>query len=846
MREFIKEQLINLLDSMQEVHISLTVLKDKKQIIQILADCQHAAITVGETLERNLSDYAPIVSLLEDYCELAFHLAESQENIICKDKVSALDGIVNRVKTSLKEIPSIYHVIFMPYKASMWDSLESIWLTCREDERCECYVMPIPYYEFDSKTNRWIYCYDGDQFPKEVPILHYHDYSLEQSRPDVAYIHNPYDDCNMVTRVDSRFYSKELKAHIGKLVYIPYYVTTGFISPEHLELPVYSHMDYMVVQSEYAKSFCMGKYYYDRILPFGSPKLDRVIKLCREGAIIPEHWKSLLEGKKILMLNTSIGCFLQDGSIYLQKIKSICKVINNQRQVALIWRPHPLLEATIKSMRPYLLLEFNNLKKYFLENKIGVLDETPDISRAVAISDGYIGEDGSSVINLFGAAGKPIFILNNYITDVFTKAEKSRVHITDMLKQEDKIWLTTNRYNAFFCMDVSTKQVYYLGRVGEQPKWYGAYPFLAKAKNKLFLSPVIARRPAVYDLNTKTFELIGKEDMEESAQRGRIISHGNRIFYLPNIDDYIAEFNIETGAWKYHTECIQKLNEEVGKENAGTQGMIYGCAVCGKDMWITAVYTNRILRFDMEKGTYTLCSVGRKESGYSGIVAEGRCLWLTEVNSGSIVRWERHSGKVKTFCMPEEFKSWPGAMGRILPHISLIDMGKWVVTVPGFSNCMVKLNKTTGETTLLLKDFWKKAEEKRNGYNPEFFLSSEFGAKMDEDTIIVQRNSDDAVAIIRLEDDTYKMFYPTLDEKEFTKLTEGEDGFERTEKKYGFFRRESRIFSFIDFLDDLVDNQLNDVRVRQLEELSILAANLNGTCGIRVHEYMMSVLENKE
>ncbi|MCA5010484.1 CDP-glycerol glycerophosphotransferase family protein, partial [Clostridioides difficile] len=202
---------------------------------------------------------------------------------------------------------------------------------------------------------------------------------------------------------------------------------------EHLGLPVYQHMDYMIVQSEYAKGFCSGMYYYDKILPFGSPKLDQVIRLYKEGSVLPEHWKPLLNGKKILMLNTSIGCFLQDGSIYLQKIKSLCKTINIQNKVALIWRPHPLLEATIKSMRPHLLAEYNGLKEYFTENMIGILDETPDISRAVAISDGYIGEESSSVVNLFGALGKPIFILDNHIINAFTEEEKRIFHITDMV-----------------------------------------------------------------------------------------------------------------------------------------------------------------------------------------------------------------------------------------------------------------------------------------------------------------------------------------------------------------------------------------------------------------------------
>ncbi len=844
MRTFIKEQLMNLLDSMEQLQSTISTMTNREQVIQMLADCQDAAFAIGEVLERDTSNHELIVSLLEDYCEEAFYVSKLKEETICKEKTSILDNLTDKIKIHMAEIPSTFHVVFMPYKASMWDSLESIWQACSEDERCECFVMPIPYYEFDSQTNRWLYHYDGDQFSEEIPIVHYQNYSLEQIRPDVAYVHNPYDGCNLVTRVDTKFYSGELKRYVKKLVYVPYYITSGLVSKDHLTFPVYRHMDYMVAQSEYGKHSCLGMYYYDKILPFGSPKLDRVIRLCREDVLIPETWKPLLNGKKILMLNTSIGCFLQEGSVYLQKIKRLCEVICCQSQVALIWRPHPLLAATIRSMRPHLLAEYNSLKEYFIKNKIGVLDETPDISRAVAISDAYIGEEGTSLIYLFGAAGKPIFILNNHITDAFTDEEKRKVHIADMVRQEDKLWLTTNRYNALFYADTSTKLVHYVGRVKEQPKWHSVYPFLTILGERIFLSPYIAGRPAVYDMNSQEMELIGGGDMEEGAMRRSIIPYGKRIYYLPWIDDYIAELNTETGEWSYHTECIQELWKEVGEEEAIKQGVVYGYAVNRKDLWLTATYTNRILRFNMEDGTYTICSVGSGESGYSGIIAEERFLWLAEVNSGNVVRWDRRSGKVKMFCMPEGFRCWHNVMGRSMAHFSLINMENWVVTLPGFSNSMVKLDKKTGKSTLLIENFWKKADEKANGYNPEFFLSCEFGAKVDRDVIIVQRHYDDAIASIHVEDETYEMYHLALDKEDYAKLTEGEDGFEKIEKKRGFFRRESKMFSFEGFVADLINNRLEEVRGRQMEELSTLAANLDGTCGVKVHEYMMNVLEN--
>lgn len=843
MRNYIKKKLMDLLDSMMHAQDSLPII-DKEQKVQVLADCQDAAIAIGEMLERESSDYAHIVLILEEYCEEVYNISEYLDKINYHERLLVLGDLIEKVKIMLGEISSTYQIIFMPYKASMWDSLESVWRACKDDDRCECYVLPIPYYEFNTNINKWVYCYDGPQFPAEVPIIKYQEYSLEENLPDVAYIHYPYDDTNLVTKLDPRFYSRELKKYVDNLVYIPYYVTPGFFAQDHLALSVYQHMDYMVVQSFFAKSFCKGMNYFDKILPFGSPKLDKIIKLCMEKPAIPDQWKTLLEGKKKLMLNTSIAYFLQDGSVYLEKIKNLCKEVIKQDKLAIIWRPHPLLEATIKSMRPHLLSEYNDLKSYFVKNKIGVLDETPDISNTIAISDAYIGEEGSSVINLFGAVGKPIFILNNYITE-YVEKEKYRVHFTDMLIKDDKLWFVTNQYNALFQMEIDNMQVHYVGHVENQVKWSYAYPYFTESGNKIYLSPLLARRPAVYNINSERFELIGTEDNKETINSGFCVNYRKSIFYLPINNNYIAELNTETEEWKYHTECIQELCSKVGNDVVRYQETTFRCSVCGEDVWITATYTNRILKFNMKTRAYTIFPIGSKENAYTGIVAEEKCLWLTEVSSGEIVRWDRRTGKIKTFHMLVGFETRTGVMNRRLAHLSIINMGKWLVTIPGFSNCMIKLNKISGEVSLLMNDFWKKTEEKTSGYNPEFHLSSEFGAKLNENTIMVQRNCDDAIAIVNVENETYEMFYPTLSEEDFSKLTEGEDGFEKIDEKSGFFRRESKIFSFEGFVDDLINDRLKDVRERQLKELSSLAANLDGTCGIKVHEYMMNVLQNK-
>ena len=85
--------------------------------------------------------------------------------------------------------------------------------------------------------------------------------------------------------------------------------------------------------------------------------------------------------------------------------------MENQDEIALLWRPHPLIESTMKSMRPEVLQKYMILKERYLAEGWGIYDETADVDRAVVLSDAYYG-DGSSVVQLYKQTGKPIMIQN--------------------------------------------------------------------------------------------------------------------------------------------------------------------------------------------------------------------------------------------------------------------------------------------------------------------------------------------------------------------------------------------------------------------------------------------------
>ena len=150
-------------------------------------------------------------------------------------------------------------VVFLPYKASIWKSLEPAWKAACADPEWNVHVIPIPYYYRNLDGSLRDMQYQGEQFPEYVTVEDYNCYDFENRHPDVIFIHNPYDDCNLTTSVHPFFYSKNLLRYTEKLVYIPYFVIDE-IEPDdmraiynmkyYVSMPGVVHADKVLVQSE--------------------------------------------------------------------------------------------------------------------------------------------------------------------------------------------------------------------------------------------------------------------------------------------------------------------------------------------------------------------------------------------------------------------------------------------------------------------------------------------------------------------------------------------------------------------------------------------------------------------
>ena len=231
MRKAQKQQAEELVRQMEEAHDQIKKFIEQGSIplaMELLEDCQNGGITIGTLTEKTEGEGHPTVLLLEEYCELVYRTHEdlaAHQQINASKVYKVLRQKLIKVANSIKnDIRVRTEAVFLPYKASMWDSLESVWMAADADENCDAYVIPIPYYDKNPDGSFREMHYEADQYPDYVPVTRYDAFDFEVHRPDAIYIHNAYDNCNLVTSVHPFFYSCNLKKFTDMLVYIPYFV----------------------------------------------------------------------------------------------------------------------------------------------------------------------------------------------------------------------------------------------------------------------------------------------------------------------------------------------------------------------------------------------------------------------------------------------------------------------------------------------------------------------------------------------------------------------------------------------------------------------------------------------
>lgn len=411
-----------------------------KRMLELLNTVQEGVDYIGETQNEAVFQVIDICQwAINEVSAIIQEEAVGSSNICLKNLKATSENItpgltsaqrqsavqqLAAVREALLEEPARLEVAFFPYKQSMWDCMESVWRAADADPMCDCYVVPIPYYDRNPDNSLGTFHYEGVQFPQDIPVVDYMSYDVTIRKPDIIYIHNPYDKYNWVTSVDPHYYSHELKKYTDMLVYIPYYIA-GSSKEQGTKttltmLSAYYHADRIIAQSE---GMTQGLVHLGisekRILTLGTPKLDYALQHQLEKEDLTD-WREKLEGRTVFLVNTSLTDLLGRNRKWLSLMKKLFADIAEHKNCAVIWRPHPLTEATIRSMRPNLLQLYQDMKSELQQLDNFIFDQNSSYLPAFQASHAMIS-DYSSLFMMYGVTEKPVLLLTG------SKSEKKTV-----------------------------------------------------------------------------------------------------------------------------------------------------------------------------------------------------------------------------------------------------------------------------------------------------------------------------------------------------------------------------------------------------------------------------------
>ena len=315
---------------------------------EILLECQQYLMTLEVELEKELQR-EDVSSLLSELDQLVHIVSNDIVLDKCIQRLS--DGICGVIK-QLDETPCRKIIVFLPYKASMWDAFDSVYQAARSDQRVNVLVMPIPYRSYDKQSDCWHEHYEGESFPSDIKVIDYKNY-LADMEPDYIFIHNPYDQYNYVTRVHEEFFSTKLVEYTEHLVYIPYDVVLGTkIDENFCKMPGVQNAWRVIVQSEEIRQTYIKWTDPEKVIALGSPKIDAVVNYKVNWDALPESWKQKCKNRRVFLYNTHLNGIISDGYLLIKRLENVWKYFYEHQDITLLWRPHPLSFQTAEAMNP--------------------------------------------------------------------------------------------------------------------------------------------------------------------------------------------------------------------------------------------------------------------------------------------------------------------------------------------------------------------------------------------------------------------------------------------------------------------------------------------------------------
>lgn len=836
MRKKTKKDIKSIIQTMHDAHrYVMDLIRSSRfpEVNDVLSQCQECALKIGEKIEESEGQDTQAVACLEFYCEQLYRLSMGADRTKLKKLRRELDESLYCVEKELDgSIPTDrLKIVFMPYKVSMWDCMESVWEAAMEDEECDVYVVPIPYYERNQKGGLEKLCYEGALFPQYVQITSYNDFILEVEKPDIIYIHNPYDGANYVSSVHPDYFSSRLRNYTDTLVYIPYYLLGRGPMPEsHLTLSAYIYSDKIILQDE-EKLMSLSKHIpAEKLVAIGSPKVDRILKLDREQIIenvIPKEWREKIAGRKVIFFNVSISGILQNSESALNKIRYVLSCFKTRKDVVLLWRPHPLLEATLSSMRPELYNEYMEIKNVFLHKKEWILDETGDAGIAAVIADAYLGEASSSIVHYFGVLGKPVLYIDWNI--VIKNRDKGILFFGNYFRDEKFLYFIPRNSNAKiagnlyrFNMETGKTEEFMTLR-GVSGDIDIRFTTVKRIKDKWVLVPYNAKDIYIYDDEGKGSKLVLPEASEGGGLFIGLVEYCGKVFLIPDRYPAIVQINMDNKQVYEYKECIEPFRS---KNRAG-RVFVYAYLKKGEYLYLASARESKMVIFNMKNGAYEIKEIGNYPYGYDHMIYDGIFFWLVASNENSrIVRWDENSEDTEEYTYPAMEKE--RLRGEMWNWHQLIDRGNQLLVFDYFQKDVIVFDKKTGECGREARIGDRLTKEKSELTEKKLGFSSV--SVLEKSTVLYIDEIKGNIYIWNMETNQWRSFPCRVSEEKLVELDRQQVNLKAV--PFYWSEQDMSISRYVDYI------VRGDIGVFKTTYKCYKNKNIKGTIGAEIHEYM--------
>ena len=460
--------IIDALGVLREAHeyMDRSYIDNSAIMMELSGQCQEIAIGLGNIIEKDVVDPAPVVEVLQQYCEYEYSVYQDMESGGANNYLTLSDSIrecEDKLEKASEEIIEKRKLLFLTVKSDHWKSLHALWKIAVKDDEWDVAVVKVPYClrGKDRQLDRDDMIIDTKGYPAQIDFTEYSEYVLEEEKPDVIIFQSPYDEYCEGMMVHPYYFSKNLRKNCKRLVLIPPFITRepdecrellSYTLGTYLLNPGVMRADVIYAQSERAADVYIdiiqkayGIDVSEYIRGFGSPLADWKSKartLIRfiggdpgenvytlEGVAtnpeiydeiidLPEEWRLKLSGtgdgfKGIMLYMLGGSMLYEHGMAAIDKAEQVMDYMERKSdEVAVFWYDDPYACEILKNYRPEIWDAYMSLRDRKERTGAVIISEMSgydedEISRLSSICIGMYG-DGCVLMNECRIKNKPV------------------------------------------------------------------------------------------------------------------------------------------------------------------------------------------------------------------------------------------------------------------------------------------------------------------------------------------------------------------------------------------------------------------------------------------------------